>query len=205
MNGVIESLVKSVKRSLESAVGDQVLSFVELQTTMFESAQLVNQRPIGRHPTSSDDGVYLCQNDLLLGRSTSDIPQGPFANGSKFIRRFYFIQSLVDSFWKRWTRNFFPSLIIRNKWHVDRRDVKIGDIVLVKDSNEIRGKWRLGRVTKTHASKDERVRKVTIICKPAVTDANSTCRLGTGKLKSVEIERAVHNLIVVAAVDEERK
>ena len=39
---------------------------------------LVNERPIGRKQTSPGDGAYLCPNDLLLGRSTSRVPSGPF-------------------------------------------------------------------------------------------------------------------------------
>ena len=50
-NGCSEGLVKSVKRALEGAVGDQVLSVTELQTVLFEAANLINERPIGRHPT----------------------------------------------------------------------------------------------------------------------------------------------------------
>ena len=75
MNGVTESLVKSIKRSLNTAIGDQVLSFSELQTTMFECVQLVNQRPIGRHPTEPEDGSYLCPNDLIPGRSYPNLPE----------------------------------------------------------------------------------------------------------------------------------
>ena len=49
------------------------VAFSELQTVCYETANLLNERPIGRHPTSPDD-KYLCPNDLLLGRSTSKIP-----------------------------------------------------------------------------------------------------------------------------------
>ena len=51
-NGAVEALVKTVKRALNCAVGDQVMTFSELQTCMFEAGQLVNQRPIGRVPSS---------------------------------------------------------------------------------------------------------------------------------------------------------
>ena len=37
VNGATEVLVKTVKRSLNAAVGEQVLSFVELQTVMIET------------------------------------------------------------------------------------------------------------------------------------------------------------------------
>ena len=58
------------------------MSFSELQTVMFGAAQLVNQRPIGRHPTHPDDGSYLCPNDLLLGRASPEVPQGPLLKES---------------------------------------------------------------------------------------------------------------------------
>ena len=66
MSGITEALVKSVKNALNSAIGDQVMRFSELQNVMFEAAQLVNQRPIGRHPTDPKDGSYLCRNCCVL-------------------------------------------------------------------------------------------------------------------------------------------
>ena len=76
-NGVSEALVKSVKRAIAAAIHESILTFSELQTVLFEIANLINERPIGRHPTSPDDGTYLCPNDLLLGRSTARVPSGP--------------------------------------------------------------------------------------------------------------------------------
>ena len=70
-NGTSESLIRSVKRSLKAAIGESILTFSELQTVLFEVANLINERPIGRHPRSPEDGSYLCPNDLLLGRSTT--------------------------------------------------------------------------------------------------------------------------------------
>jgi len=58
------------------------MTFSEHQTVCFEVANLVNERPIGRHPTSPDDGTYLCPNDLLLGRATSQVPSGAFREPS---------------------------------------------------------------------------------------------------------------------------
>ena len=86
-NGCSESLIKSVKKALKIAIGDQALTFSEMQTVLFEIANLVNSRPIGRHPTSVEDGSYLSPNDLLLGRSSKRIPAGPFnMTTDKYIR-----------------------------------------------------------------------------------------------------------------------
>ena len=59
MNGATEALIKSVKSSLNTSVGDQCMTYNELQTVMFECAQIVNQRPIGKHPINPNDGSYL--------------------------------------------------------------------------------------------------------------------------------------------------
>ena len=198
MNGATEALVGSVKRALNATIGCTVLTFSELLTVMYECAQLVNQRPIGRHPTDPTDGRYLCPNDLILGRATPDVPSGPFLE-TRLTKRFHFIEQLVDGFWKKWTRNFFPGLLVRSKWHVDRRNVKIGDIVLVKDSNAIRGEWKMALVTDVHPSDDGRVRKVTIMYKSFVDSKTSSKQYKDGT--SISIERAVHNLIVVVPVD----
>ena len=112
-NGVSEALVKSVKRGITAAISDHVMTFSELQTVGFEVANLVNERPIGRHPTSPDDGTYLSPNDLLLGRATSRVPSGPFRESSNPRQRFKFVENAVNYFWKKWTRDFFPSLLIQ--------------------------------------------------------------------------------------------
>lgn len=47
-----EALVMTVKRALTTAVGEQVLPFIKLETVMFEAGQIVNQRLIESHPST---------------------------------------------------------------------------------------------------------------------------------------------------------
>ena len=89
--GASETPVKSVKKAITVAIGESVMTFSELQTVCYEAANLVNERPIGRHPTSPEDGTYLCPNDLLLGRSTSRVPSGPFRETRNPNHRFEFV------------------------------------------------------------------------------------------------------------------
>ena len=65
-NGCAEALVKTCKGALKAAVGGQVLAPLELYTCLLEIANLVNQSPIGRVPNDTDDGAYICPNDILL-------------------------------------------------------------------------------------------------------------------------------------------
>lgn len=58
-NGVTESLIRGVEKALFHAVGEQVMTSEELQTVLFEVANLMNSRPIGQHPTNPKEGGYL--------------------------------------------------------------------------------------------------------------------------------------------------
>nr|XP_054768267.1 uncharacterized protein LOC129275809 [Lytechinus pictus] len=143
-NGCVESLVKSCKTALRKAIGDQILRPFELLTCLTEVANLVNQRPIGRVPNDPDDGSYLSPNDMLLGRASTSVPQGPFRETPNPRHRVEFVQRIINSFWKVWNRDVFPLLVPRRKWNVEKRNVRVGDIVLMSDPNSVRGKWTLG-------------------------------------------------------------
>ena len=77
-NGCAETLMKNCKIGLKKAMGNHILTPFELYTCMLEVANLVNQRLVGQVPNDPDDGAYLCPNDMLLGRASPQVPQGPF-------------------------------------------------------------------------------------------------------------------------------
>lgn len=201
-NGVSEALVKSVKKAIAAAIGESIMTFSELQTVCYEAANLVNERPIGRHPTSPEDGTYLCPNDLLLGRSTPRVPSGPFRETSNPTHRYEFVQRVVDAFWRKWTRDFFPSLVVQQKWHTVQRNVMVGDVVLIQDSNQVRGSWKLGKVLEAYKGDDGRVRKVEVQYKNPKPGESVKEYQGRGY---VTVQRAVHRLVVLVPADDKNE
>ena len=161
-NGCAESLVKSCKIALKKAIGSQVLTPFELHTYLQEVANLVNQRPIGRAPNDPDDGAYLCPNDMLLGRCSSRVPQGPFKETQNPNHRVEFVQRIVNNFWKIWNRDVFPLLVPRRKWNAEKRNVRIDDVVMVADHNAVRGKWTIGRIVHVYPGTDGKIRNVKV-------------------------------------------
>ena len=161
-----ERMRRSVGEELQSctkeAVGEQILTPFELYTSLLEVANLVNQRPIGRIPNDPDDGSYVCPNDMLLGRATSHVPQGPFKETKNPRQRVEFVQKIVDSFWERWTRDVFPSLIPRKKWNAEKRNVQVDDFVIVQTPHAIRGNWNTGRIVNVYPGQDGKVRNVRV-------------------------------------------
>lgn len=92
----------------------------------------MNERPIGVKPCCNLElENYLRPNDLLLGQASAKCPKGTYEVGGDHKRRLDFIRKTVDSFWRRWQRDFFPTMMVRQKWHTSRRDVRVGDVVLV--------------------------------------------------------------------------
>ena len=189
-NGAAESLIKSVKRALNAAIGEQILSFSEMQTVLFEAAQLVNQRPIGSHPTNPDEGTYLTPNDLILGRASNYVPQGPFQVRTSQRYRLDFIQQITNQFSKRWVREVFPKLVIQPKWHAEKGELKQGDIVLVADNNAVRGEWKMAIVTDPIRSEDGKIRKALLSYRDKRSDN-----------KKISISRPIQRLIVLVPVD----
>ena len=193
-NGCSESLIPACKRAIHNAIGEQILTFSELLTVMYECANLGNERPVGKMDLNIDDGAYLCPNDLILGRATSQIPSGPFDGTSSLAKRFKFIQQIVDAFWTKWMRFYFPSLIIQQKWHVEHRNLCVGDIVLIQDSNALRGHWKMGRVSNVYPGPDKKVRNVEVEYKSSTEKDTSNF---------IKVNRPVQRLVLLLPCDNE--
>ena len=206
-NGGAESLIKVVKgimKSMVHAIGGVKLSLNELNTLLAECGNLANERPIGMKPNSQTDPEYLSPNSLLLGRSSSRISSGPFSSSDSFSEdpkqartRFQLVQLLTDQFWKTWQKLFFPTLLIRQKWHHEKRNVQVGDVCLLQDSNNMRGEWRLCKVVKVHPSRNNVVRNV---------DVEVAARYGGALPYKYQtpytLSRHVSRLLVLVAIDE---
>ena len=142
--------MKSVKTALKCAIDDSKLTPFELYTCLPEAANLVNQRPIGRISQDPNEGAYLCPNDILIGRATNDVPQGPFRETKNPRHRFEFCLRVIDSFWKRC-------------FSAETRNVRVGDFSIVAaDSGAIRGKWNTGTIQEVFPGHDGKVRSVKV-------------------------------------------
>ena len=95
-NGAAERMVKfskGVMKALIKAYGESKLSLNELNTLLAETANLVNERPIGAKPNSQTDSEYLSPNSLLLGRNSAKISAGPFQSQDLYSEKLGSIKS----------------------------------------------------------------------------------------------------------------
>ena len=73
-------------------------------------------------------------------------------------RRWLRLQQLIKGFWKRWLREFLPTLNARRKWTEENKNLTVGQVVLCLELGLPRGKWPLGRIEQTHSGPDAHVR-----------------------------------------------
>ena len=56
------------------------------------------------------------------------------------------MQGLTNVFWQRWRQEYVLNLQIRQKWLKSKRNVCIGDVMMIIDGDLPRNCWKLGRV-----------------------------------------------------------
>eukprot|EP00794_Sanderia_malayensis_P006684 gene6684-biopygen5461 len=69
---------------------------------------------------------------------------------------------LADLFWKRWVKEYLPTLQQRQKWLTPKRNLRENDIVLIVEKPLPRGACRLGRVVDVHIGRDGLVRSAKV-------------------------------------------
>ena len=198
--GVVESLIGSVKRSVKVLYGhDLRLSWPQYVTLGYQVADLINSRPLGIVGEVGDCLEVLTPNNLILGRHSSDNP-GNWAkySGSPQIST---LNKIISSFWARWMEVVKPALILERKWNADIRNLCVGDVVLVLENDPRSNSYKLARVTEAIPDKDGRVRSV------KVTYKSYTCKSGSTTYSvssDITISRCVQRLCLIVPIEESR-
>ena len=117
MGGVWERFVASVKRALRVVLGHQIVSDEVLHTTIVEVEYVINSRPLTYVSGASNDPEAITPNHFLLSgkmTSTSALPPGVFDDSDMTRKRWRQTQALTNQVWRRWLREYLPTLIVRS-------------------------------------------------------------------------------------------
>ncbi|XP_043230765.1 uncharacterized protein LOC122386050 [Amphibalanus amphitrite] len=161
-NGPCEAMVKMAKRALVKTLEHADLSDEELQTAFCKAEALMNTRPLTVLSADPDDEPPLTPANFITGPSDIEmVPPGGCEDVS-LRQRWKRIQQLSTEFWRRWLREYLPSLQQKQKWFQPQIDIASGDVVLVTDLTAPRGKWPMGRVEEVMPGADGHVRVVSV-------------------------------------------
>jgi transposase InsO family protein len=183
--GVWERMIRSIRRVLTAVMNEQVVDDEAFQTFLIEVERILNDRPLLRNTNQIDDLDPLTPSKLLLLHSNSCLPPGVFVDRDRYNRRWRQAQLLANTFWKRWIREYLPTLQRRQKWLKPRRNLSVKDLVLMVDKDFPRGRWPMAVVEEVFPDNRGIVRHVTV-------------RTASGKFK-----RDVCKLCLLEGSDEE--
>jgi hypothetical protein len=114
--------------------------------------------------------------------------------------RFILVQKLTDQFWANWHKFYFPTLIIRAKWHTARRNVRQGDVCLLQETDAFRADWKLCIVNEIYPDAKGNVRNVEVKVMTK-QDGSSSYKPGQPNY----LKRHVNHLILLVPMDEEEE
>lgn len=161
--GIWESAIKSAKYHLNRLLGTAHFTFEELTTILTQIEAILNSRPLCSLSTDPSDFQCLTPGHFLIGTSLSAYPERDVTdipeNRLKFYQRCTQIQ---QTFWKHWSIDYLNRLQNRPKWLAPSKNLKLNDLVLVKEDNTPPLKWPLARVIEVMPGSDGKVRVVKI-------------------------------------------
>ncbi|XP_033214104.1 uncharacterized protein LOC117171156 [Belonocnema kinseyi] len=157
--GMWEAGATSFKHHFRRIVGSRTLTFEELYTTLTRIEAALNSRPIRPLSDNSEDLTYLTPGHFLIGAPLLSPPEQSveFVSENR-LSRWQVIQQIVETFRRRWATEYLHCLQRRYMWTREQSNLKIDDLVLMRNDGLPPTKWSLARVIKCYPGKDGLVR-----------------------------------------------
>lgn len=163
MGGLWEAGVKCMKHHLIRATENAILSLDEFSTLLCEIEAILNSRPLIPCSIDPNDDMPLTPAHFLLTEPLESLPDEELLSvAENRLDRWQNVQKRVQGYWQRFSREYLHTLQQRKKWSQQEINLKIGDLVYIKDENTPPLHWPLGRIINVFPGKDNIVRVVTV-------------------------------------------
>ena len=144
--------------------------------------------------TSPASAEALTPNHFLTLKTKVVLPPpGVFTSADLHSRKWWGrVQHLTNELWCRWKKEFLLYLQERQKWSHLRRNLKVNDVVIVKDESIPRNQWKVCRVVQALPDEDGFVPKVRL----EVSSANLTSN-GKRRQSLSTLDKPIHKLVLL--------
>ncbi|GBM35801.1 hypothetical protein AVEN_108988-1 [Araneus ventricosus] len=161
--GLWEANIKAFKYHFKCVAGNSKFSYEELLTLTSQIEAILNSRPLTSLSADVDDKEVLTPAHFLIGRSIMAIVEPSLIDfETNRFNVWQRILKLVQTIWKRWSLSYLNGLQQRKKLVVNNENLKIGDMVLIREENLSPCKWLMGRVIALYPGRDNKVRVVDV-------------------------------------------
>lgn len=169
--GLYERLIGSTKQCLRKTLGHLLLSKTQLNTILIEIENVINSRPLGY---VGDEEMMITPNHFLGIKSDSLGPEhfeydsrGKSVTFKNLVSLWKKGSSYLDLFWRAWVKQYLNALRERKQvtfkqGRTSKLEPRIGEVVLIKDSNLTCFNWPHGTIVKLNRGKDNKIRNVDV-------------------------------------------
>ncbi|XP_048489043.1 uncharacterized protein LOC125491356 isoform X1 [Plutella xylostella] len=183
--GLWEAGIKSAKGHIKRVVGNQILTYEELNSVVIQIEGILNSRPLLSLQTADFNNMsYITPGHFLTGATLSTVPEPNISNIP--INRLKFWKQcshMTQCFWKSWSREYLMQLQSRPKWRKPLPNISKGMLVILRIDNAPPLVWPMARVVETFPGADGKVRALTVI-----TPKGTVMRTSIGKVCLLPIE-----------------
>lgn len=164
MGGLWEAAVKSAKFHAKRVVGNAHLTYEDLNTVFIQIEAILNSTPLTPISDDPTDLIPLTPSHFLIGDVLNAIPQVDVRDfPTNKLSHYQRLQQIIQHFWNRWSSEYLSTLQQRPKWRSRKaNDVKVEDMVILRNENTPPMSWPLGRITQLHPGSDNVVRVVSV-------------------------------------------
>ena len=162
--GMFERQIRSIRSVLDAVLTttNVTLTHEILTTFLCEAAAIINSRPLADNPIDLDAPPLTPASLVTMKRKPLTAPDFQFVKQDAYAKHWWRrAQYLAEQFWSRWKTEYLQMLQERSKWQNTTRNLRVGDVVAMKDETASRRyEWPMARVIEAYPSSDGLVRKV---------------------------------------------
>ncbi|XP_062541716.1 uncharacterized protein LOC134209715 [Armigeres subalbatus] len=161
--GLWEAAIRSAQKHFNRVLKNHTLPHDEMETLLTQIESCLNSRPITPLSDDSTDFEVLTPGHFLIGSPLKAVPQIdsteiPFNR----LRLWQQTQKMFQLIWKRWHAEYLSTLQPRTKWFKPPIEIKINQLVLLRDDNSPPMNWPTARIIDLHPGADGIIRVVTV-------------------------------------------
>lgn len=125
---------------------------------------ILNSRPLYAPSDEITDELVITPAHFLIGETFLLPPpiEIPKESNTSLHRVREEQKKMLEHFWYKWSNDYLSTLFPRKKWFKEQDDIKLGQVVLIKEENLPPGRWRMAKVSELIKSADGLIRNVIV-------------------------------------------
>lgn len=193
--GCWERMVQMLKRILVQSLKEVSPKVETLRSFLIEACNIINSRPLTHVPTDTMEEEPLTPNSFLLGDPNCvQVFSDKEEDKSWTLKKQWKIANhLKNHFWKRFVKEYIPTLNQRRTNFARTPQIRVGDIVLVADDNLTKNIWPRGIIIELFVGKDGIARSALVKCRNK-NIKRPTCKLAV--IGSINNEDKKYTVVV---------